>query len=70
MDGRLGCVALAPEHVADAAAAAAAAAARLRTRVPAVPAAWLDPAPHRRVLTRVSERYGVPAGVIAVHARV
>ncbi len=53
MDGRPVCVALAPEHVPDAATAAAAAAARLRTRVPAVPAAWLDPAPHRRVLEQL-----------------
>lgn len=54
MPGRLACLPFEAEHVPDAAAAAAAAAGRLRTRVPLVPAAWMDPPPHAVVLERLA----------------
>jgi GNAT superfamily N-acetyltransferase len=50
----LACVPFGPADVPGAAAAAAAAAGRLRTRVPVVPPAWLDPALHARVLERLA----------------
>jgi GNAT superfamily N-acetyltransferase len=54
VDGPLACVPFTADHVPAAAAAAAAAAGRLRTRVPAIPARWLEPGPHAAVLERLA----------------
>lgn len=54
MDGQPACVPFGPEHVDEAAAAAAASARRLRMRIPAISARWLEPESHAAVLGQLA----------------